>query len=154
MNLVRKSLVVALALGGVSGVACADELIGTVAQGKGGQTTIMFDLATGGETTVFEFVVAVPKGATNVDVSKCLSTLPVGTTGKCQYSEKTGEVIAIAYSPTNSRLPEGVQALGSVSFKSLLKVDPQVSIRGLAVGSYRGAEIPSNIQIEDALSGN
>lgn len=154
MTSFKKSLVLALALGVASLSASADDLLGTVAQAKNGRATIAFDLVTGGETTVFEFVVNVPKGATNVDLSKCLAGLPATTSGKCQYNEKTGEIIAIAFSPSNTRLPEGVVSLGSVSFGSLLKVNAAATINGLAVGNYRGLDVPSKIQIQDALSGN
>lgn len=153
MTTFNKSVVLALALSVASFAASADDLLGMVSQGKNGRTTVAIDLATDGETTVFEFVVDVPKGATKVDVSKLLVGLPATTTGQAKYNEKTGEIIAIAYSPTNKPLPAGVVSLGTVSFTSLLKVNAQATIRGLVTGNYRGQETQSSIQIQDALSG-
>jgi len=109
---------------------------------------------TAGETTVFEFVIVVPKGATNVDLSKCLAGLPASHTGKCQFNEKAGEVIAIAFSASNTKLPKGAVGLGSVSYASLLKGGNNAIIRDLVVGNDRGLAVPSNIQIDDALLGN
>jgi hypothetical protein len=154
MNIATKTSILALALGVFSFSASADDLIGTIGQGKGGRTTVALDLITSGESTVFEFVIDVPKGATNVDVSKCLSSLPSSHIGKCQYNAESGEVIGIAYSTTNALLQKGALDLGSVTFNnSLQKGGKGASIRGLQVGNNVGAEIPSNIQIEDALLG-
>lgn len=153
MTTFNKSLALGLALSVASFSSFADDLLGSVAQGSNGRTTVAFDLATGGETTTIEFVVGVPKGATNVDISKCFAGLPTSTTAKCQYNEKTNEIIAIAYSPTNTPLPDGLVALGSVSFTSLQKVNANTTIRGLETSNYRGQVTSSNIQVQDALSG-
>lgn len=154
MTYFKTSAVLAIALGVASVSALADDLLGTVGHSKDGRTTVALDLVTGGETTVFEFVVEVPKGARNVDVSKCLTGLPATHTAKCQYNEKSGEVIAIAYSPSNTALPKGALELGSVSYGSLQKGGSKATIRGLEVGNGRGLAIPSDIQIDDTFLGN
>lgn len=154
MTTFKKSLVLALALGVASFAVSADDLIGTIGKGKGGRTTVALDLITSGQSSVFEFVIDVPKGATNVDVSKCLSGVPSTHLGKCQYNAETGEVIGIAYSTTNALLPKGSVDLGTVTFNSsLLKGAKGATIRGLQVGNNVGVEIPSAIQIEDSLLG-
>jgi hypothetical protein len=154
MNSVKKIIALAVVLGTASFGVSADDLIATQAAGKGGRNTVAFDLVTSGESTVVEFVVQLPKGATNVDVSKCMTGVPSSHQGKCQYHEKTGEVIAIAYSSNNALFASGAIGLGSVSYDSLLKGGSAATIRDLVVGNDRGIEIPSNIQTEDALLGN
>src|SRR5688572_4217757 len=136
MTTFKKSLILAMALGVASFAASADDLVGTIGKGKGGRTTVALDLITSGQSSVFEFVIDVPKGATNVDVSKCLKAIPATHLGKCQYNAETGEVIGIAYSTTNALLPKGSVDLGTVTFNSsLLKGGKGATIRGLQVGN-------------------
>lgn len=154
MTIIHKSALLAIALGATSFAASADDLIGTIGKSRNGSTVVAIDLITNGDSSVFEFVVEVPKGAKNIDVSKCLSGLPSTHIGKCQYNEADGEIIGIAYSTTAATLPKGVVELGTVSFQgSLLKSGKAANIRGLQVGNRLGVAIPSNIQIEDASSG-
>lgn len=151
----QKSTLLALALGAASFTVNAGDLIGTIGKGKGGRTTVALDLVNDdGNASVFEFVVNVGKGAKNVDVSKCLVGLPSTHVGKCQHNPDDGEVIGIAYSPSAAVLPKGIVGLGQVSFNgTLLKGGNGATIRGLQVGNRLGEEIPSSIQIEDALLG-
>ena len=154
MKTVNKSVLLAMILGAASFGASADDLIGTVGKGKAGRTTVALDLITSGESSVFEFVVEVPKGATKIDISKCLKALPASHSGECRYNEKTGEVIGIAFSPTAALLPKGAVEVGTVTFvDSLAKGGNGVKIRDLQVGTRTGVAIPSNIQVEDALLG-
>lgn len=154
MNIVKKSLFLAMAFGAASFSASADDLIGTVGKGKGGQTTVALDLITSGESSVFEFVVAVPKGAMKVDTSKCMKSLPATHTGRCEYNAETNEIIGIAYSNSAAVLPKGAMELGTVGFvDSLAKAGDSVIIRNLQVGNKVGTAIPSNIQVEDAFLG-
>lgn len=154
MKTLNKSILLAMILGAASFGASADDLIGTVGKGKAGRTTVALDLITGGESSVFEFVVEVPAGATKVDISKCLKTLPSTHTGECRYNEKTREVIGVAYSQSASLLPKGAVELGTVTFvDTLAKQSNGVKIRDLQVGTRTGTAIPSNIQVEDALLG-
>jgi hypothetical protein len=146
------SLAFALAL--ASTPAFADDLLGTFAKGKGGVNNMALDLVTSGESVAFEFVIEVPKGATNVDVSKCLSTLPATHIGKCQYNDKTREIIAIAYSTTNAKLPAGALGLGGISYTSLQKGGSGATIRDLVVADGVGQTIQSEIRSEDAMLGN
>lgn len=154
MNISNKSVLLAMVLGAASFGACADDLIGTVGKGKAGRTTVALDLITSGESSVFEFVIEVPKGATKIDTSKCMKALPATHQGQCQYNAETNEVIGIAFSPSASILPKGAVELGTVTFvDSLAKGGNGVNIRNLQVGTRTGDAIPSNIQVEDALLG-
>jgi len=154
MNIAKKSILMGMILGAVCFSASADDLIGTVGKGKAGRTTVALDLITGGESSVFEFVIEVPKGATKVDTSNCMKGLPSTHSGQCQYNVDTGEVIGIAFSPSASVLPKGAVELGTVTFvDSLAKGGNEVKIRNLQVGNRTGSAIPSNIQVEDALLG-
>lgn len=153
MKLFNKSICLALSLAAFSGYAAADDLVGTTAKGKGGMNSVGLDLFTSGESVAFEFVVALPKGATNVDVSGCMKSLPSTHSGQCVYNAESNEVIAIAFSPSNAKLQSGTINLGTVRYKSLQKDKSEATIRGLVVADGKGSTIPSEIQTEDAMLG-
>ena len=152
MNKFSKSLVLALALGGLSAAVSADDLIATQGAGKSGSRTVALDLSTGGDSTAFEFVVALPSDAKNVDVSGCLKALPASHSGQCVYNETTKEVTAIAFSATNAKL-SGMLNLGNIRYNSLQKVKGSAKIQGLVVANGTGGSVPSEIQTEDASLG-
>jgi hypothetical protein len=153
MNTMTKVALAAALLSGFS-LAHADDLLSTQAAGKGGQNTVALDFVTSGDSVAFEFVVKLPKGATNVDLSSCLKGLPSTHKGQCVHHEKSGEVVAIAYSETNAKLPGGALALGNVRYTSLLKGGAAATIEGLVVADGSGKAIQSEIRSEDALLGN
>lgn len=153
MNTKAKLAIAAALLGGVS-LAHADDLIGTIAASRSGQNTVALDLVTSGESVAFEFVVKLPKGATNVDLSNCLKGLPSTHKGQCVHHEKTSEVIAIAYSTQNTKLPVGALSLGDVRYTSLLKGRSAATIEGLVVADGAGNALQSAIRSEEALLGN
>jgi hypothetical protein len=152
MNMLIKSLTAALALSAIALPVAADDLIATNGVGKGGMNTVALDLVTGGESVAFEFVVALPKGATNVDVSGCLKGMPASHQGKCVYNEKANQVIAIAFSASNEKLPTELN-LGMVRYGSLQKGASAATIQDLVVADARGGSIPSEIRSENALLG-
>jgi hypothetical protein len=152
MNNFGKTLILALALGGVSAAASADDLIATQGMGKGGQRTVALDLSTGGDSTAFEFVVVLPADAKNVDVSGCMKGLPASHSAQCVYNEKSKEVTAIAFSATNAKLT-GMLNLGTIRYNSLQKVKGGAKIQGLVVANGTGSTVPSEIQTEEASLG-
>ena len=153
MNIATKFALSAVLLGGAS-IAHADDLLSTQAMTKGGRSTVALDLVTSGDSVAFEFVVKLPKGATNIDLSDCLKGLPSTHKGQCVHHEKTSEVIAIAYSVQNDKLPGGALALGNVRYTSLLKGGEAATIEGLVVADGMGKTIQSEVRTEDALLGN
>ena len=153
MNMLLKSFSVALALSAVSLSVSADDLIATTAANKGGMNTVALDLVTSGESVAFEFVVALPKGAANVDLSGCLKGIPSSHQGKCVFNEKMNQVVAIAFSATNAKLPSGGLSLGSVRYTSLQKDGATATIQDLVVADGSGGAIQSEIRSENALLG-
>jgi hypothetical protein len=154
MKLVNKTLCLALGLAAFSGAVSADDLIATTARTKGGMHSVGLDYIGTGTGVGMEFVVALPAGATNVDVSGCLkgSGLPSSHSGQCVYNAESNEVIAIAFSPANAPL-QGAINLGVVRYKSLQKGKSEATIRGLVVADGKGGTVPSEIQTEDASLG-
>lgn len=152
MKSFQKGLILALALGGLSTVASADDLIATQGAAKGGQRTVALDLATGGDSVAFEFEVKLPGDAKNVDLSGCLKSLPATHSAQCVYHDKSQTVVAIAFSPSNAKL-SGVLNLGTIRYTSLQKSKSDAKIQGLVVANGTGASVPSEIQTEDASLG-
>jgi hypothetical protein len=141
MNKISQTVALLCTLAAGSQVAVADD-------------PIALDLVTSGNSVAFEFVVQLPKGATNVDLSSCLKGLPASHKGQCVHHEKSGEVIAIAFSTENAKLPSGALALGNVRYTSLLKGGAAATIRDLVVADGLGKTVQSEVQTEDALLGN
>jgi hypothetical protein len=151
MKFLRNSVYLALAIGFASTSVMADDLIGTTAEGKGGRNTVALDFVTSGESVAFEFVVALPKGATKVDVAGCMKGLPSTHQAKCVYNDQANEVTALIFSTSNAKLPSGALNLGSISYNSLLKGGAGATIRDLVVADGLGKTIQSEIRTEDAL---
>lgn len=152
MKLVNKTICLALGLAAFSGAVSADDLIATTARSKGGMNSVGLDYIGTGTGTGMEFVIALPAGATQVDVSNFMKSLPSTHTGSAAYNAQTNEVIAIAFSASNAPL-EGAINLGVVRYKSLQKGKSEATIRGLVVADSKGGTVPSEIQTEDASLG-
>jgi hypothetical protein len=152
MKLLNTTICLALGLAAFSGAASADDLIATQARAKGGVHSVGLDYIGTGTGVGMEFVIALPAGATQVDISGFMKSLPATHTGSAVYNAQANEVVAIAFSPTNAPL-DGAINLGVVRYKSLQKGKSEATIRDLVVADTKGGTIPSEIQTEDASLG-
>ena len=152
MKLVNKTICLALGLAAFSGAVSADDLIATKARSKAGVHSVGLDYIGTGTGVGMEFVIALPAGASQVDISGFMKSLPSTHTGSAVYNAQANEVVAIAFSPSNAPL-QGAINLGVVRYKSLQKGKAEATIRDLVVADTKGGTIPSEIQTEDASLG-
>ena len=117
MKLMNKSLFLAFGVVAFSGVVSADDLIATTARAKGGMNTVALDYVGSGNGVAMEFEVALPDGATQVDVSGFMKSLPSTHSGSAFYNPKTNTVVAVAFSPSRF---SGIR-------KSMLRSRPRLS---------------------------
>lgn len=123
----------------VSGVSSADELLLTGANNaKSNATSIALDVVSDGDTRGFDFVIPVAKGA-KVDTSKCLSGLPKGFQGTCQFNGE--EITGFVFAWEKISLDAGIHSIGSVTVSSNA-VSDKVAAKFSAADS-EGREIAS-----------
>jgi len=128
-----------LAIG--SSNSSANEVVLTQGHEKSGGSRLALDFVNfSGEATGFEFELALPKGARNVDTSKCLSELPASHTGACQFNQKTGRVIVIVYSNENRPLPRDGISLGWIG--GVPSAGAGVRVEKLLVADVQGRSLP------------
>lgn len=87
---------------------------------KGGGNSLSIDLALTDDVSAFNFLIALPKGATNIDTSKCLSALPATHTGKCGVTAHGDKVAVVVYSANNQALPIGLTSIGEINYSKQL----------------------------------
>lgn len=99
-------------------VASADELLvtGAASEKARGTSHIALDIVSDGQTRGFDFVIQVPKGA-KVDTTKCMSALPKGFQGSCQFNGT--EITGLAFSWEPIVLEKGVHSIGTVSISGV-----------------------------------
>jgi hypothetical protein len=118
-----------------------NEVLLTSDAAKGGNASLAtLDLVTDGQATAFEFSIKVPKGVKNVDTSKCLADLPSSHNGNCVYREKFGDILVIAFSPVNAKLPAGIVSLGSIKVDNAAK---QLKVEEIVFAGDKGQRLPS-----------
>lgn len=116
-----------------------DQFLITGASSKGG-AAYSIDLSTDGRAVVFQAFFNV-EGATaeNFDLTKCMSGLPKGWSGKCEYTN--GKVVLVGYSPTQTALPAGTQNVGTIKI-SRTKVT-SMTVSDVEIGARDGSLISS-----------
>lgn len=148
MNMVKKLVVSALAFSACVSVNAAD-LVLTVSDGvaKSSSSRMSLDVATEGNVSGFNFVVALPAEVKrgSIDVSKCLSDLPKGFSGDCRHSGNAVYVFAMAND--NSVLPAGILSIGSLGLPGNLAKSDSIAIEQLVFADVKGDPISSSHQI-------
>lgn len=132
------------AIGG-SSLVSANELALTSDNSKRGGGAHSVDFFSNGDGVALEVRIEIPGGdGASVDVSKCGKALPKTHTGSCVFNGK--ELVILAYSMENARLPAGVIDLGSFSVTGGISKElgtPAVS--KFIVGSADGVEINAKV---------
>lgn len=117
---------VGLALLAANTARADSDLVVTYGKSKMKGQVMNFDLQSDGSVTAYQFVVDLPKDATNIDLSNCFSGLAkTKSTGQCQA--KGNRVAAVIYSFDNTPLPAGMQSIGSISYQSKIGGQPKIS---------------------------
>ncbi len=138
---------IALAIASSSAFANgSDQFVITGAASKGGTAAYSIDLSTDGRAVVFQAFFSV-EGATgdNFDLSKCMSGLPKGWSGKCEYVN--GKIVLVGYSPSLTALPAGLQNVGTIGV-SRVKVNSMV-VSDVEIGARDGSLISSAFTIAE-----
>lgn len=124
-----------------SGAAAAAELIVTGDASKAGNTSMFsMDLLSDGDARGVQARIALPKGV-KVDTSGCLSALPSGFQGTCDF--KQGEVRLMAFSFEDRKLPAGLLELGMIKVSGPMKGDADLRVADFQVVNAAGKSIQS-----------
>ncbi len=116
---------VGLALLAANTARADSDLVVTYGKSKMKGQVVNFDLQSDGTVTAYQFVVDLPKDASNIDLSKALSGLDKAHTGQVQA--KGNRVAAVIYSLDNTPLPAGMQSIGVISYQSKIGGQPKIS---------------------------
>ena len=104
---------------GLAGIASAENtVVVTHGAAKGGAASAALDFQSDGEARAFQFLLQLPKGASNVNTSKCLADLPKSHSGKCAASKDGSKVAVVVFSAANAALPVGIHSLGEISYRA------------------------------------
>lgn len=121
-------------------------VVATHGANKSGAQTVAIDFQSGGDASAFQFLLELPKGASKISLTNCVSGLPSTHVGECRASEKSGRVAVVVYSVSNTPLPSGMHEVGTVSYHSRLIAKPGLS--KMVVGSASGkGESPVSKQV-------
>ena len=133
----------AIALLGASSLALAEnEVLLTTGGAKSGNNSMAtLDLVTDGNATAFEFSIKVPKGSGKVDTSNCLADLPSSHSGNCVYRAEFGDILVIAFSPVNAKLPAGIVSLGSIQVQNAAN---QLKVEEIVFAGDTGQRLPAS----------
>lgn len=129
-----------------SGLVAANELALTSDNSKRSGTSHSLDFFSKGDGVALEVRIDVPGGEmARVDLSNCGKSLPKSHVVSCVFNGK--EVVILAYSMENARLPAGIIDLGSFSVSGGLAKGGAGSpvVSKFIVGSADGAEITANV---------
>lgn len=138
-----KSIVAAVvvsAFGSIS-AAQADELLLTAESSKSGQVTMIgVDVASDGSARGIQARIAVPKGSV-ADTTKCLSNLPTGFQGVCEFNG--GEVRLMVFAFDQRTLPTGLVELGTIKVTGQLQGQAALVVADFQVVDGSGTALPS-----------
>ncbi|HWT14296.1 MAG TPA: hypothetical protein VN581_00835 [Patescibacteria group bacterium] len=83
---------------------------------RGDISLVGLDFASDGKVSAFQMRVDLPEDASRIDLKSCLSNLPKNFTGICKaYGTRVSVTV---YSPSLATLPEGLNSVGMVKYRS------------------------------------
>lgn len=133
---IKNVISLACALAFSSAAFAENTVVATHGAGKSGVQTVAIDFQSSGDASAFQYVIELPKGATNINLANCVSGLPSTHVGECRASEKKGKVAVVVYSVSNTPLKAGIHGVGTISYHSNLITKP--GLAKMVVGSASG----------------
>lgn len=119
----------------------AEELLVTGASNKAGNVSMLsLDLATDGESRGIQARISVPKGV-RVDTTNCLSGLPQGFQGVCEFNQ--GEIRVMAFAFDDRKLPAGLVGLGTIQISGRMPGDAELKVVDFQSVNSTGKPLPS-----------
>lgn len=137
-----------IALSAISLPALGSEVLFNVESSKrSGASAISFDIVSNGDVAGFNFSVDLgPSSSKKIDTSSCISDIPKGFTGGCQFANGKLNVIAYSESPGNL-IPKGVSSIGFVLVQGLKS---SIKISNLELSNDRGEKI----EVQSKIAGS